>query len=76
VYVLKSEKDNTFYVGISKDPYKRLKGHNFGDSKYTKSHRPYKLIYQEEHLNRIEARNRERYLKSGDGRELLKSFSK
>ena len=74
VYVLKSKKDNTLYIGISKNPSIRLKEHNFGDSKYTKGHRPYVLLYQEEFPNRIEARNREKRLKSGDGRELLKSF--
>jgi putative endonuclease len=74
VYVLKSSKDSTFYIGISKDPNNRLKEHNFGDSKYTKGHRPYKLIYQEEFSNRIEARKREKYFKSGEGREFLKSF--
>ena len=74
VYVLKSEKDKSFYIGISRNPNKRLKGHNAGDSKYTKGHRPYKLIYKEAHIDRKEARNREKYLKSGEGHELLKSF--
>ena len=71
VYVLKSKKDSSFYIGISKNPEDRLKEHIFGDSKYTKGHRPYELIYKEEVLNRHVARNREKYLKSGIGREFL-----
>jgi len=74
VYVLKSRKDNSFYIGISKNPENRLKEHNFGDSKYTKGHRPYELIHKEEFPNRIVAREKEKYLKSGIGREILKGF--
>jgi len=74
VYVLKSLKDNSSYIGISRDPENRLREHNFGDSKYTKGHRPYILIYKEEFPNRILARNREKYLKSGSGREFLKEL--
>ncbi|MBU4346105.1 MAG: GIY-YIG nuclease family protein, partial [Candidatus Omnitrophica bacterium] len=69
VYVLRSVKDNSFYIGISRDPEIRLKEHNFGDSKYTKGHRPYRLTYKEEFADRLSARSREKYLKSGIGRE-------
>ena len=74
VYVLKSKKDYYVYIGISKNPYKRLKEHNSGGSKYTKGHMPYGLVYQEMYSDRVSARFREKYLKSGEGRELLKSF--
>ena len=71
VYVLRSKKDNSSYIGISKNPENRLKEHNYGDSKYTKGHRPYELVYQKECSSRMLARNREKYLKSGVGREFL-----
>ena len=71
VYVLRSKKDKTFYIGISKNPQHRLKEHNSGNSKYTKGHRPYVLIYKEQFSDRSLAREREKYLKSGVGRELL-----
>ena len=71
VYVLRSKRDGSIYIGVSKNPEGRLKEHNFGDSKYTKGHRPYVLVYKEELANRILARNREKYLKSGIGREFL-----
>jgi len=45
VYVLISKKDLGFYVGISKNPEKRLKGHNAGDTKSTRGRRPFELIY-------------------------------
>ncbi|MDP2924155.1 MAG: GIY-YIG nuclease family protein [Candidatus Omnitrophota bacterium] len=59
---------------MSKDPNNRLKEHNSGDSKYTKGHRPYELIYQEGFPNRAEARHREKYLKFGEDQEVFKSF--
>jgi putative endonuclease len=71
VYVLRSKKDRSHYIGISQSPEDRLKEHNFGDSKYTKGHRPYELIYREEYASRLLARSREKYLKSGTGRRFL-----
>ena len=74
VYVLKSNLYGSFYVGISQNPHKRLKEHNAGMSKYTKGRRPYKLVYIEVCPNRQFAREREKYYKSGSGRERLKEF--
>ena len=68
VYVLKSLKDNSRYVGITSNIYRRLQEHNSGKSKYTKGHAPYKIVYQEKFLNRNLARDREKYFKSGHGR--------
>lgn len=73
-YALISLKDSNLYIGISENPEKRLKEHNSGMSKSTKGRRPFKLIYKESLENRIEARKREKYLKSGFGREFLKTF--
>lgn len=35
------------YVGIAKDPDKRLKEHNSGKSKFTKGFRPWRTMYRE-----------------------------
>ena len=56
---------------MSKDPEQRLLDHNNGKTKSTKPYRPWRLIYKEEQLSRIQARKREKFLKSGIGRELL-----
>ncbi|MCK9572511.1 MAG: GIY-YIG nuclease family protein [Candidatus Omnitrophica bacterium] len=71
VYVLRSNKDNSNYVGISRDPNKRLVEHNSGYSKYTRGHRPFELIYREEFVDRVSARHQEKYLKSGTGRDFI-----
>ncbi len=59
---------------MSKDIIKRIKEHNSGYVFSTKGYRPWSLVYSEEVNNRIEARKREKYLKSGFGKELLKSI--
>lgn len=71
VYVLKSLKNNYRYIGQTKDINKRLAEHNAGLSKSTKNIRPLVLDYTEEYYTRSEAMKRERFLKSGKGREWL-----
>jgi len=75
VYALKSLKDGHLYIGISQEPEKRLRQHNAGMTKSTKSRRPFKIIYKEKAKNRIDARRKEKYYKSGVGREFLKNIS-
>lgn len=73
VYVLVSEiKRLRFYVGMSEDVDKRLLDHNSGKTKSTKGYRPWKLFFTEEYKTRLEARKREKYLKSGTGKEKIK----
>ena len=70
VYAIQSEKDGIIYVGFSSNAVKRLAQHNSGK---TKSNIPWRLIYQEEVEGRENARKREIFLKSGVGKEFLKS---
>jgi putative endonuclease len=76
VYAIQSTIDNRIYVGLSKDPQKRLQGHNKGETKTTKGFRPWKLIYTKVVGSRIEARDEEKRLKSGYGKEFLRSLTK
>ncbi len=71
-YVLKSIKNNKLYVGYSGDLYKRVKEHNLGLVKSTKSGMPWNLIYYEACKNEKDAVNREKQLKTGFGRAYLK----
>ncbi|MEJ7626466.1 MAG: GIY-YIG nuclease family protein [Ferruginibacter sp.] len=74
VYAIKSEINSDIYVGISKNPDNRLKEHNSGKSRFTKGLKPWKKIYCELHPDWEAARKREKYLKSGVGKEFLKSL--
>ena len=67
VYILQSERDSGFYVGLTKDIDQRLKYHNAGRVRSTSKRRPFKLVYKESFSSRVEAREREKYLKSYKG---------
>jgi putative endonuclease len=71
VYVLYSYTFQRRYVGLSSNPERRLQEHNSGKTKSTRAYKPWKLIYSEEFYSRKIARDREKYLKSGAGREFL-----
>ncbi|MDN3641892.1 GIY-YIG nuclease family protein [Lutimonas halocynthiae] len=73
-YVLYSEEFDRTYTGMTKDVEKRLKQHNKKENKSTKAYVPWRLVHLEQFNSRIEARKREKYLKSGIGREFIKSI--
>ncbi|MEW5894477.1 MAG: GIY-YIG nuclease family protein [Candidatus Omnitrophota bacterium] len=72
VYAIKSLRCNYIYVGLTNDLTRRLNQHIKGKSATTKAYRPFVLIFTEEFEIRQDARDKEKYLKSGSGKELLK----
>jgi putative endonuclease len=72
VYVLKSEKHWRFYVGLANDVEVRLKEHNNGKTKSTRPYKPWKLVLWSESDSLAEARRREKWFKSGVGKEYIK----
>ena len=73
VYVLKNQQ-GLLYKGQTNDILKRVKEHNSNDgfASYTKSRGPWTLVYFEEFLERSDAKNREKFLKTGKGRSFLR----
>lgn len=71
-YILRSDIDGRLYKGHTDDVEKRLKEHNTGKTKSTKGYIPWKLVYIETFKTKQEAILREKYFKTGSGRELLK----
>ncbi len=69
VYILKSLKDNRFYIGETADVKKRLDYHNAGLQRSTKNRRPFVIVYTEEHVNRAAALKREKQIKNYKGGE-------
>ena len=72
-YILKSLSHGTYYYGSTENPEKRLKEHNAGKQKYTKGRRPWELHYSEQFETRKKAMRRERFFKTIDGYNYLKS---
>jgi len=68
VYILRSQRDNSLYVGQTKDLQGRLARHNNpSGGSYTSKRGPWLLVHSEPHPDRAAATRRERFLKSCAG---------
>jgi len=76
VYLLKSLKNNSLYVGYTGDLRKRFAEHNRGKNFSTKPYCPWQLIHYEAYLDKQDAMRREKYLKTSQGTRLLKRMLK
>lgn len=76
VYILFSNKLNKKYIGLTSDLKRRFKEHNIGKSSFTNRGKPWKLVYYEAFISKIDAEEEEEFLKSGKGRERLKFLLK
>ena len=74
VYVLYSKKSNIFYTGFTSNLIKRFHEYNsFNLTGFTVKHRPWVVFYTEILYSKTEAIKREKFLKSGQGRQFLKN---
>ena len=71
VYAILSSKCNWIYVGLTNDVPRRIKEHNLGRNHSTKAYAPFRLLFYEEYPSRMEARIREKYLKSAAGKRWI-----
>lgn len=62
VYLLKSRKNGSIYIGYSNDLKKRIDLHNKGSVPSTKLGRPWELVYYEAYKIKEDATNREKML--------------
>ncbi|WP_179008635.1 GIY-YIG nuclease family protein [Winogradskyella forsetii] len=72
VYVLYSVNFDRNYVGMTDRLEERLIEHNQGKTKSTKAFVPWVRVHEEVFETRLEARTREKYLKSAAGRRWRK----
>jgi putative endonuclease len=72
VYILQSNRDKKLYTGRTENLELRLGEHNLGKVKSTKNRKPLELIYYEAYKDKQDAIDRELFLKSGRGREVIK----
>ena len=75
VYVLYSPDHNKHYTGCSANFAARFLSHNeLGTKGWTIKYRPWKIIYTKEFTNQSEALAHEKWLKSGVGRNFIKTL--
>ena len=73
VYILYSKKHNKYYTGYTSDLIDRFKSHNQLATKgFTSKYRPWTVIHVEFFYSKTDAMKREKYLKTGVGREWIK----
>jgi putative endonuclease len=75
VYILFSEDYGKTYVVYTSNLIERFKSHNYLSKKgYTIKFSPWQVIYVEFFITKSEALKREKFLKSGKGREFIKEI--
>ena len=74
VYILYSDSYKKTYVGFTSDLESRLRAHNEQATKgWTMKFRPWRVVYTETFATKSEALRKEKWLKSGVGREFIKN---
>lgn len=74
VYVLECE-DGSFYTGVTSNLEKRFLEHKNGKGgRYTRSHKPVKIIYKEQFPTQSQALKREIQIKSWSREEKIRSL--
>ncbi len=74
VYILKSKKDNKFYIGSTSDVAARLNYHNSGRQRSTRHRIPFSIVYEEAFNCKSEALKREKQIKSYKGGNAFKKL--
>jgi len=72
LYIIKSKKDGSYYVGSSCNPDQRLIQYNNGQVKSTKGKIPYQIVFKQRFQDNKEARKAEMKVKSWKRRDYIK----
>ena len=74
VYTLYSKTHQKHYTGFTSNLEQRLLSHNELGKDWTAKYRPWQLIYYKEFLIKKDAMEYEKWLKSGVGRDFIKTL--
>lgn len=73
-YILQSDKTGKYYIGSTENLDARIKRHNEGRNKSTKSDRPWRIVYKETFPVKQDAYRREMEIKSYKGGNAFKKL--
>ena len=73
-YILKSDRDGSFYTGQCENIQERVERHNKGYTRSTKAKIPWKLAYYETYHTRSEAIKRELQIKKYKSRQYISNL--
>jgi putative endonuclease len=74
VYIIQSQKDGSYYVGYTTNIDSRIAKHNQGGSIFTKTRRPYLLVYSMSFNSKSEALQFELKVKSWKSRVAIENL--
>ncbi len=75
VYILFSKRFNKTYVGFTSNLVERFKSHNqLSKTGFTTKYRPWEVIYVEFFHSKSDALLKEKFFKTGIGREIIKEL--
>jgi len=74
LYILKSQKVDKYYTGISVDPERRLLFHNNVEKSYTTRYRPWELVFTLELNSKEDALKLEKKIKSMKSKLFIKKI--
>ena len=75
VYVLRNSTTNKRYIGYTSNLEERIRRHNTNHAGFTGQAGEWHVIYYEEYTSKSSALKREKFLKSGKGREFLNNLT-
>jgi putative endonuclease len=73
-YVLYSESSGKHYTGFTSDMESRFNSHNLLGNDWTAIYRPWKVIFTKEFNSKSEAMSFEKWLKTGAGRDFIRTI--
>jgi putative endonuclease len=74
-YVLQNAHGRKYHGSTGRPPELRLAEHNAGRGRWTRAHRPWRLIHAERFDTKSAAQTRQRFFKTGAGRDYLDRVS-
>ena len=74
LYILRSIKVCKYYVGISKNPQRRLEYHNTIEKRFTSRYRPWEVVFTNKFKTKAEAMAAEKKVKGWKSRIMIEKL--